>query len=112
MNKRVKLGKIRSVSFGYGGYQEAMFGLSLGFDCDGGCVGTFIGSWPKSMDRPESAEWSEKDRDKSLLESITILEEMLGKTGKQSVEELIGAPVECTFDGQKLDSWRILDEVL
>ncbi len=37
---------------------------------------------------------------------------MLKQTGKTSVEELVGTPVEVTFNDRVLAEWRVLTEVL
>ena len=61
------LGKISSASFGRGGYQNAMFGLSLHFDTNEGSIGYFNGTW---IDDPhESASWTKEDQEKIFLSS-------------------------------------------
>ena len=109
---RKELGRISKVSFGFGGYQDAMFGLSLSFNCDGGVCSNFIGCWPLTMKRSESAEWSERDREKQVVESIRTITETMQKAKVEDVSDLLGIPVECTFDGQMLKEWRVLEEVL
>ncbi len=113
------LGKIDSARFGYGGYQEVMFGLDLGFTHDE-ClhVGSFIGFWsPSTTKRTEYAKWSEQERRDEILRAALKLDETLHLAKKRHVGELVGVPVELEFEGEgllgsRLKSWRVLTEVL
>jgi hypothetical protein len=112
-----QLGKIESIKFGFSGYQDDMFGISIGFAGDGWGVGKFIGTWPKSMKRPKKANWTELDRDNELLKVIFKAEEWMTQAKVQNINDLVGIPVELTFKdsglcGDELESWRILTEVL
>ena len=106
---RKELGKISSASFGYGGYQDAMVGFSLSFESGGGGVSTFEGSWPLTEDVPVAQRHS---REKLAIAAVLRLTETIQKAKVHNVSELVGIPVELTYDGQMLKSWRILDEVL
>lgn len=108
-----QLGKISRASFGLGGYQDAMVGLSLTFSGKGWGVCDFIGAW--SLERSESTKWTEEERLTDIGKAGMKLAEMLTKIGKRDVSELVGTPVQVTFEreyGGKLVSWRLLDEVL
>jgi hypothetical protein len=112
-----ELARISHVSYGFGGYQGAMFGLSLTFEGDGIGVGTFHGTWPLAMERSEHAKWSEEDRRQYALDALRRLEDTLRAAGKDSVEQLVGTPVELEFKGDcaigtTLENWRVLTEVL
>lgn len=107
---RTELGRIKKITFGYGGYQDAMLGLSVTLGGKAWGVGDFKGAW--GIDRSEHAKWSEEDRFRQLGETCMFLRDLLRKAGKQTVDQLEGVPVECTFDGTKLVSWRILEEVI
>lgn len=109
-NLRTELGRITEATFGFGGYQEAMIGLSLTFGGKSWGCGHFEGAW--GIDRSEYAKWSEEDRLRQLGEACMKLRDILRKSGKQHVGQLIGVPVECSFDGTLLKSWRVLEEVL
>lgn len=110
MNERKELGKITHASFGMGGYQECMVGLSLAFGSKGWGVNTFYGGW--AIERSEYAKWSEADRMHEIGKAGMKLAELLQKVGKRDVKELVGTPVEVTFAGNELKDWRLLDEVL
>ena len=108
------LGKISSIKFGRDlGYQDVMFGLDLTFSLEGGSsgVGTFIGMW---QDRSESAKWTEEDQIREFGRAAAKLNELFAATGKKKVEDLVGTPVEVILDSPygKLESWRVLTEVL
>lgn len=107
---RTELGRITKATFGFGGYQEAMIGLSLTFGGKGWGCGHFDGAW--GIERSEGTKWSEEDRVLLLGEACLRLRDILAKTHKQDVAELVGVPVECSFDGTLLKSWRVLEEVL
>jgi len=105
-----KLGKLKNVRFGWGGYDGCQFGLSLMIEGDAWEVGDFRGAW--GIDRPENAKWTEDDRRNDLVDVALFLRDTLKAAKKMHVEELNGVPVEAMFDGQRLKSWRVLTEVL
>jgi hypothetical protein len=108
-----KLGKIESVSFGLGGYQGAMLGLSFTLAGDGWGVGDFKGGWDvETIKRSEYTQWTETDRDKNYSDTMRYLSKLLKEAKVDSVDKLKGIPVEVTFDGNLLKEWRILTEVI
>jgi hypothetical protein len=110
MSERKELGRIQKASFGWGGYQDAMIGLSLTLGGEGWGVGDFRGAW--GIERSEHAQWSEVGRQVQLGEVCMWLRDILKAANKQHVADLPGTPIEATFDGMKLVSWRVLTEVL
>jgi hypothetical protein len=111
MNK--ELGKIVSAKFGFGGYQEAMFGLSLEFRMGiaGGC-GTFInGGWNNSI-KSDECKWTEPERSKMKVEMCDKIQKILTDAKVSSVDELVNVPVELVFEDGMLKDWRVLNEVL
>jgi len=116
MNTQIKeletvkqLGKITSVRFGVGGYQDAMFGFGFDIDTTGGSIYDFKGSWKS---RPENAMYSENEYFEKLGSALNEIHILMQKAKVNSFDELKGKPVEVTFEGQKWVSWRILEEVL
>ena len=98
MSTNKKLGKIRRVMVGLGGYQGAMLGV--GFELGGEHWGVhtgWTGSWCPGIVDPSA---------------MRLIGETLRKANKNDVSELAGVPVEVEFDGQVLVSWRVLKEVL
>lgn len=107
---RTELGKITHASFGFGGYQDAMLGLSISLGGKAWGCSDFKGAW--GIDRSEHAKWSEEDRLRDLGKACMFLKGLLASAHKQCVSDLVGLPIEATFNGTKLESWRLLDEVM
>ena len=117
MSETKELGKIESVKFGIGGYQDATLGLHLTFSGKGWVVGTDKSVWsPSHIKTPSQfAKWTEADREKSFVEIMRFVDKILADAKVNTVDKLKGIPVECTFDGglgSRLIDWRILTEVL
>lgn len=111
MEKRI--GKIENVKFGLGGYQDAMIGLSVTLIGDSWGVNDFKGYWDsESVKCTENTKWTESERSNYYSETIKHLSKLLKDSKVDSVEKLKGKPIEVTFDGNMLKSWRILTEVL
>ena len=110
MSERQWLGKITKAEFGFGGYDDAMIGLSLTFEGSGYGTSSFKGTW--SIERSERAMWTEEDRVQEIFEAVWLLKDTLSKAKKKHVGQLVGVPVEVTCEGNMLKSWRVLEEVL
>lgn len=105
-----ELGRISHVGFGAGGYQEAMFGLSLTFSGKGWGTSTFIGAWAHDPDK--HCKWTKKDQEREFVQALTTLKDTLKAAGKSDISQLIGVPVEVEFENNSIKSWRVLEEVL
>jgi hypothetical protein len=103
------LGKITAATFGVGGYDDAMIGLSLTFEADRGAVSQFRGTWATWSER---CQWTEADQTQSWGDTVRFLAKILKESRRKSVSDLVGVPVELTFDGNSLADWRVLTEVL
>jgi len=108
---RKELGKISSVSYGYGGYQDAQFGWWFTFST-GPCsrVGTGKGFWTSEPDN--HTEWSKEDQVRLHGETTMELIEIMKKAKVTEIHQLDGIPVELEFDVNELKNWRVLEEVL
>lgn len=104
-----KIGKIRSVKLGSGGYDDVMFGFTFDLAFDGSGVQSFMGTW---SNRPGSAMWSVDDQNRDFLEAFLFVKNLLKEANKSNFLDLVGMPIEVTIDGGCLKSWRILTEVL
>ena len=108
-----KLGKIESVRFGHGGYQDACIGLSVTLGDGGWGVGDFKGGWdPEMIKRSENTKWTEEERNENLVDLMRFVSKLLKEAKVDSVDKLKNIPVEVTFEGMMLKEWRILTEVL
>ncbi len=111
---RTELGKIKSVTFGHGGYQDACIGLNVTLGGDGGWgVSDGRTAWDANMiDCSDHCEWTEKDRSKQYDEIVRYISDLLAAAKVSSIDQLKGIPIEATFDGNLLKKWRVLTEVV
>lgn len=108
-----KLGKIASAYVGLGGYQDCQLGVWFSFSGESLCVSSGLGEWsPKRIERTDSHKWTEADRDAAFARVMRYVDELLAQAKVERVEQLKGIPVEVTFDGNVISSWRVLTEVL
>ena len=109
MQKR--LGKIQKIRLGDGGYDDAMFGVSVTLSMDGGStgVGDFKGWW---TNYPKHAQYSEESWAHTHAETYVWLRNLMREAKVRDFKDLEGKPVEVMTDGNTLKSWRILTEVL
>jgi hypothetical protein len=105
-----KIGKIKSVRFGKGGYQDACIGVTFDLGSDGWGVGDFWGAW--AIERSSNAKWTEASRIDDLGRMVMRVNSLLDAAKATSLDELIGKPIECTFEQMSLKSWRILTEAI
>lgn len=105
-----KLAKLRAVTFGKGGYQDAMIGITFDIGGDGWGIGDFWGSW--AIERSIYSKWTESDRVTELGDVVMRINSLLEDAKVNDVSELKGTPVEVTLEGNTLKSWRVLKEVL
>lgn len=109
MEKRI--GKIQGISFGFGGYDDAMVGVSVTLGSDKDCwgVGDFKGTWAT---RSDGAKWTVADQVKIWGDTVLWVRDILSEAKKKSIEDLKGVPVEVTFEDDTIKSWRVLTEVV
>lgn len=108
-----KLGKIESVKFGIGGYQDCQLGIHFTLSDGSWGVGDSKTSWDSERIKcSEHAKWTEDDRSQNYADIMRYVSKLLKDAKVESVEQLKGKPVEVTFDGNLLKEWRILTEVL
>lgn len=108
------LGKIASIHFGLGGYQDVQLGLSVSLEGNGWCTNTFIGIWDYSyIPSPiELHKWTEEDRTNNLIKVNRRISELLKQAKVPTIDKLKNIPIEATFECETLKDWRILTEVL
>lgn len=110
------LGRIHSITFGHGGYDDAMLGVSLEFrigEGESSGVGTFLGAWdPEFIKVSDHTKWTETDRERDMAACMRAIALWLKQAKVHDVYQLKGKPVEVTFEGNMLRSWRLLTEVL
>lgn len=107
---RTELGKIKTAQFGWGGYNESMVGVTFDLGGAGWGVGDHWGAW--GTERTEYCKWTEDERLRQLGEVCMRLAALLKAAKVEHVANLPGTPVEVTFEGNTLKSWRVLEEML
>ena len=114
MSTEKKIGKILNVRFGFGGYQGAEFGLFLTFGSKSGGWGVSdsVSTWGPEVTPPGNAGWTEADRSALYDKTMRKLGDLLVASKKHEVFQLVGVPVEVEFEGGRIKSWRVLEEVL
>lgn len=113
MQERKELGKIQKVSFGIGGYQDSMFGITFTLGGEGWGVCDSWGTWaPGLVDPDPHCKWTDTERREKLADIATRISKLLLTAKKTDVMQLANVPVEITFEGTTLKSWRVLTEVL
>lgn len=109
---RKLLGKIQKATLGSGGYDDAMFGLSLTFSLEGGTSGVchFIGAWAW---RSESASYTQEVWESYHLKAYMEIKRIMSEAKVNDLSKLVGVPIEVTFkDFNSFESFRVLTEVL
>jgi hypothetical protein len=108
------LGKIDSVTFGLGGYQESMLGIFLCFSFDKhSFVCTSKAFWDhNNIECTKNSKWTEQDRHNKYVEIMRYISDLLVDANVDKIEKLKNIPVEIKMDGNNFYSFRILTEVL
>jgi hypothetical protein len=109
---RIQLGKIKGIRVGFGGYQEAMLGISFDLGGEDWGVGDFDGAWGLSVKPDANSKWNEHSRDEIFVNVMRRIDSLLREAKVSDVMDLVGIPIEVTFTDNVLESWRILKEVL
>lgn len=110
---QTSLGRIKNAYFGLGGYNDAKLGLHLEFSGSSWSVGWTEGVFdPTLVEWNKRCNWSQEERNENFVELTHLISKTLSEAKVTSIEKLKGTPVELTFDGNQLKSWRILTEVL
>lgn len=105
----MSLGKIKDIYVGRGGYQDAMFGVTIHLEtCDGSCV-DFWGTW--SDDKGQEEYWKAKQVE-LFGQTMMRLKNLMETAKVWDIAKLKGIPVDVVFSDKRLSSWRILTEVL
>lgn len=103
------LGKIKSITLGRGGYQGAMFGVTIMLEMKNSSTGDFKGTWSTHTDR---CEWTVEDQRNHFADVMEFLRDTMKLAKVDDMAKLAGTPVEVTLNGMALESWRVLEEVL
>ena len=108
--KRTSIGKITSVSFGFGGYQDVQFGISISVQTETGSACT--GRWMWTNEPDKHTKWTVADQDAEYANIMRYIIELMSKAKVDRVQDLKGKPIEAIWDGNWLEEIRILTEVI
>lgn len=109
----MKLGKIKKVTFGCSGYQNAMLGIHFSLGGEGWGVSTSKECWDTNcVPHTEHCKWTEADRAAQYAEILRYVSDLLAQAKVMSIDQLEGIPIAAEFEGVALKSWRILTECL
>ena len=112
-NMEKRLGKIKNVRFGIGGYQDCQLGVHFELGGDSWGVTDSRSVWdPTRVKCEEYTQWTEEERNKQMNDIMRYVSSLLYEAKVDNVNDLKGKPIECSFDGNILKEWRILTEVL
>lgn len=103
-----KLGKIKQFDFGiFDGYR---FGVR--FELGGEAWGVQDEKSFFVKFNPNAKTWDMETMKEEYASIMFYIRDLLTKAKSSNINDLVGIPVECTFEGNLLRSWRILEEVL
>ena len=112
-SSRATKGKIGSVQFGIGGYQNGFMGLHIGLLYGSFGITDYIcGGWSTEFERSVHTKWTETDRDKANADMLRIVNQIMLDAKVRNVADLVGKPVEVIIWENAMISWLILTEVL
>lgn len=102
-----ELGKIIEMHFGL---EDNRIGFSFTLGGESWGVGTkYYGHFHK---RAAHVKWTTEQQINACGLAMLELADLLEAAKKRHVHELVGIPIEATFENSVLVSWRILKEVL
>ena len=104
------LGKIESVDIKV---EEGFFGLYIALTSNPLWVMSKSTTWnPETVKVSPYTKWTEEDRDADLVHIMRKIASLMNDAGVSTLSELKNIPVELHFINGRLDTWRILKEVL
>lgn len=113
MMERKELGKIEKAELvTNGGYGDGMFGIRFELRSGGTGVGDFWGYWGTHVQPGNNSKWTEENRASSRSDVFLRLETVMRNANVKNFNELKGVPIEITYQGNMLKSWRVLTEVV
>lgn len=113
MSERKALGKIKTVTFGHGGYQGCCIGINFELGGEHWGVGAGMTAWDANLIKhTEHCKWTEADRNQEYVDIMRYVSDLLRDAKVSDIAKLQGIPIEATFDGNMLKGWRVLKEVL
>lgn len=105
-----KIGRIKKVKFGLGGYQDGEICLEVQIEFkSSGVFGSISGGWANNTPS-DNAKWTKESTYKVRSEMLDKVIEALKSARVLSISELEGKLVSCRFEESRLIEWGILTE--
>lgn len=102
------LGKIENVYFGLDRDYPFLFGLELTFKFDG----AFVTSTKDVVNIGETCKWTPEERSQAITKCMDQVIKVMKDANVKEITKLKGKPVELTIEGNTLQDYRILTEVI
>ena len=104
------LGKITNFKLGT---RESRFGAHFTLETTTGATQSSECFWsPSEIKISEYTKWTEEDRDKEMVKFLRWLNKLMHDAKATDINQMVGKPIEVTWNNNMLSSWRILTEVL
>lgn len=108
-----RLGKIEKAYFGISGYQDCMIGLHLTLSADGWCMNTNYSAWDSErIECSPHAKWTEEDRSEQYDEIMRKISKLMADAKVDTIQKLVGIPIEVEVENMTFVGFRVLTEVL
>ena len=107
---RKSIGKISSISFGFGGYQDVQFGVTISVETESGSATTGMWTWCGKPD--EYTKWTVEQQSDYYNKTMRYIIKLMQDAKVQNINDLKGKPIEATWEGNWLKEIRILTEVI
>ena len=92
-----------------GGYQDVCIGIGFTLGSTSWSVNDFWGDW---VTWHKDCKWTEAERNGKLGEIVIRVAKLLSDANVDTINRLVGVPIEVDFDDNILKSWRILTEAI
>lgn len=102
------LGKIETVYFGLDRDYPFLFGLELTFKFDG----SFVTSTKDVVNISETCKWTKEERSEAITKCMDQVIKVMKDANVNEITKLKGKPVELIIEGNTLQDYRILTEVI
>lgn len=106
---KTELGKISAIKVGL---DDGWLGIKFVLEGTGWGVTTSNPNGGAWFIRPPHAKWSVEEQKTRLGEDLLYIGQLLTDAKVTDINNLIGKPIQATFNGSVLCNWRILTEVL
>ena len=110
MNLMNNIGKIEKVSFEK---RDGRLGIWFVLESDGWSVMSERSVWDyNEAEVSKHTKWSEQDRDDEMASMMEYISNLMHQAKVTDIQSLKGKPITLQIEGNVLQDWRLLTEVL